>query len=76
MTPSQITEALQKALPGADIDVRDPYADGVHLEATVTAPQFTGLPRVAQHRLVYAALGDAFSTSLHALALTTQAPSK
>ncbi len=76
MTPAEITQALTQALPGAVIDVRDPYEDGVHLEATVTAPQFTGLPRVAQHRLVYAALGDAFSTSLHALALTTQTPAK
>jgi stress-induced morphogen len=74
MTPAEIKNTLTHALPGAVVEVHDPLADGVHLEATITAPQFIGLPRVAQHRLVYAALGDAFSTTLHALALTTQAP--
>lgn len=72
---SQLTQALQsqleKALPGAHISVTDPQNDGAHLQAHIAAPQFAGLPRVAQHRMVYAALGDAFSTHLHALAITT-----
>lgn len=63
---------IQAALPGAQVSVTDPQNDGTHLQAHVAAPQFAGLPRIAQHRLVYAALGDAFSTNLHALALTTE----
>jgi stress-induced morphogen len=39
----------------------------------VTAPQFTGLSRVAQQRLVYNALGGRMGGALHALKLTTVA---
>ncbi len=69
----QLRQKLEAALPGATIEIADP--DGAHLSATITAPQFIGKNRIAQHRMVYAALGDAFATTLHALQLTTRAPS-
>ncbi len=76
MTPSmtplaqELYEKLMAALPGATVVVNDP--DGAHLSAEVAAPQFAGLGRLAQHKLVYAALGDAMRERVHALQLTTR----
>lgn len=72
---SQLSETLaaqiKAALPGATVRVDDP--DGAHLSAHVEWAGFKGMPKLAQHRKVYAALGDAFATTLHALQLTTVA---
>lgn len=67
-----LKDKIEAALPGAVAIVHDP--DGAHLSAHVVAPQFAGKAKLAQHRMVYAALGDAFATTLHALQLTTEAP--
>jgi stress-induced morphogen len=64
-----LTARIQAALPGAVVRVNDP--DGAHLSAHVAWAGFKGMPKLAQHRKVYAALGDAFATTLHALQLTT-----
>jgi len=48
--------------------------DDDHLEATVVSPAFEGESLVAQHELVYDALGDAMTTEIHALELTTYTP--
>ena len=63
---------IRQSLPDADVSIHDP--DGAHLSAVVTSASFAGLTRIAQHRLVYEALGDAFETDLHALQLTTRIP--
>jgi stress-induced morphogen len=54
--------------------MRDLAGDNDHWAAKVTAPQFAGLTRVKQHKLVYDALGGRMGGELHALQLTTQAP--
>lgn len=74
MTASQIEEAILAALPGAQVDLTDLAGDDDHWAATVTAPQFAGLSRVAQHKLVYNALGGRMGGVLHALQLTTVVP--
>lgn len=45
-----------------------------HYSVLVVSEKFTGLNRVARHRLVNAALGEEFAVGLHALALTLRAP--
>ena len=45
-----------------------------HYSVLVVSDRFTGLNRVARHRLVNEALGPEFDTGLHALALTLKAP--
>lgn len=45
-----------------------------HYSVMVVSEKFTGLNRVARHRLVNAALGDEFAAGLHALSLTLKAP--
>ena len=74
MTAREITEAITAALPGAVVELRDLAGDDDHWAAIVTAPQFAGLSRVAQHKLVYNALGGRMGGVLHALQVTTVVP--
>jgi stress-induced morphogen len=50
--------------------------DDDHLAATVVSSAFEGESLVAQHELVYDALGDATTTESHALELTTYTPDR
>jgi len=74
MTAREIEDAILTALPGAEVELIDLAGDDDHWAATVTAPQFAGLSRVAQHKLVYAALGGRMGGVLHALQVTTVVP--
>jgi len=74
MTATDIEAAILAALPGARVELTDLAGDDDHWAATVTAPQFAGLSRVAQHKLVYAALGGRMGGVLHALQVTTVVP--
>ena len=47
-----------------------------HFRATIVAECFSNRPMVAQHRLVYDLVRDLIPYPIHALALTTRAPSK
>ena len=73
ITPESVHALLAAGLPGATIVVEDPYNDGTHLTARIASPAFRGLNRVQQHKMVYAALGNAFAEDLHALQITTTA---
>ena len=42
---------IERALPGAEVEVVDETGTGDHLRATVAAPQFRGLGTTDQHRL-------------------------
>jgi BolA protein len=42
----------------------------------LVSARFEGLGRLAQHRLVYQALGELMGREVHALALDTRAPSE
>ena len=74
MSAREIEDAILAALPGAVVELRDLAGDDDHWAATVTAPQFAGLSRVAQHKLVYGALGGRMGGVLHALQVTTVVP--
>jgi stress-induced morphogen len=74
MAEQDIREMIAAALPGANITITDLRGDGDHYAAHVVAEQFRGLPRVRQHKAVYAALGGRMGGELHALQLTTAIP--
>jgi len=64
---------IERALPGASVQIVD-QGGGDHLYAEVIAPQFAGVSRLEQHRLVYAAVQPRLDDgSVHALALKTRA---
>lgn len=74
MAAIDIEAAIVAALPDARVTITDLAGDGDHYAARVVSEAFAGLTRVRQHQLVYQALGDRMGGILHALQLTTAAP--
>ncbi len=71
MEIEEIERLIKQAIP--DAIVRAQTGDGRHYQAEVISSAFEGLPRVRQHQMVYAALGEKLgSDELHAFALTTR----
>jgi stress-induced morphogen len=72
---AELKGMIEAALPGAEAEVADETGTGDHIRATVTAPQFEGLSRIDQHRLVKAAVKERFEDgSIHALSVKTSLP--
>lgn len=72
---AEIEEMIAAALPGASVEVVDETGAGDHLRATVAAPQFEGLSRLDQHRLVKGAVKARFDDGqIHALSVKTTIP--
>lgn len=74
MTAADIEHLIKAALPDAAVTITDLAGDGDHYAAHVVSSAFAGKTRVAQHKLVFDALGGRMGGELHALALTTAAP--
>ena len=74
MAAAEIEALIRAALPDATVEIRDLAGDGDHYAAHVVSAAFAGRTRVAQHKLVYEALGGRMGGELHALQLTTAAP--
>jgi BolA family transcriptional regulator, general stress-responsive regulator len=83
MTAEQIRHKLQAALAPERLEVEDDShrhaghagaREGRHFTVRITAARFTGLSRLARHRLVYDALGPLQTQGVHALALVARAP--
>jgi acid stress-induced BolA-like protein IbaG/YrbA len=70
----ELRRLIEEALPGAEVEVLD-EGGGDHLRAIVAAPQFEGLSRIDQHRLVRAAVKPRFlDGQIHALSVSTRVP--
>jgi stress-induced morphogen len=76
MAAAEIEAAIRAAMPDAQVTITDLAGDGDHYAARVVSAAFAGLSRVRQHQLVYNALGGRMGGVLHALQLTTAAPSQ
>jgi stress-induced morphogen len=71
---AEIKRMIEAALPGAAVELID-EGGGDHLRAVVAAPQFEGLKRLDQHRLVRNAVRERFEDgSIHALSIETSVP--
>ncbi len=75
MKAEDIESMIKAAFPDATVEIKDLAGDGDHYAATVVSEAFRGKTRVQQHQMVYAALKGNMGGVLHALALTTSAPS-
>jgi stress-induced morphogen len=74
MPAQDIIALIQAGIPDAQIEMEDLAGDNDHWKAVVTSEAFRGKLRVAQHQMVYAALGTKMGNELHALALETRIP--
>ena len=74
---AEIRSMIEAALPGARVEVLDETGGGDHLRAVVTAPQFEGMRRIDQHRLVRRAVQERMDDgSIHALSISTAVASQ
>lgn len=69
VTPMQIKQWIEAGLPGSQAEVE---GDGHHFDAIVIHADFEGKPMLAQHRMVYDALGDKMRDLIHALSIKTR----
>jgi stress-induced morphogen len=67
---AELKGMIEAALPGAEVEMVD-EGGGDHLRAIVAAPQFDGLSRIEQHRLVKAAVQERMDDgTIHALSIS------
>ena len=78
-----IEAALREALAPTSLQVQDDShlhaghagaREGTHFTVRVTSSRFSGLSRVARHRLVYDSLRLLMPAGIHALAIEARAP--
>jgi BolA protein len=83
MTADDLHARLQAALGDARIEVQDDShlhaghagaREGRHYTVRLRSSRFTGLSRVARHRLVYDSLGPLAPLGIHALAIDARGP--
>ncbi|MEX2211427.1 MAG: BolA family protein [Gaiellaceae bacterium] len=73
MAVETLRSLLERAFPGAELDVRDRTGGGDHYHVTVASPRFAGLGLVDQHKLVYEALAEPLADgTIHELRITTR----
>jgi|694.fasta_scaffold47917_4 BolA protein len=79
----RLRERLTAALQPLEIQVEDESAlhaghagaqEGGHYRVHIVSAHFVGLPPLARHRLVYAALGDLKRLGVHALSIDARLP--
>ncbi len=81
---SAIRSRLEQRFAPLELEVRDDSAahaghagarDGRgHFAVRIVSAAFAEQPRLARHRMVYAALGELMQTDIHALSLAALAP--
>jgi acid stress-induced BolA-like protein IbaG/YrbA len=69
--PNLIKQYIEDGLECEHVEVS---GDGRHFEAVIVSALFRGKPKVRQHQLVYAALGDRMREEIHALSMKTLTP--
>ena len=83
VSAQDITAALTARLQPSALDVQDDShlhaghagaREGRHFSVVVVSERFTGLTRVARHRLIYDSLNQLIPRGIHALAIDARAP--
>ena len=67
----EIRNLIKKAIPDAEIVIKDLAGDDNHYSATIKSKLFSGKTKIEQHKLVYKALNGKMGNELHALELNT-----
>ena len=66
VSPEELKQRIEAGIPGTSAQVS---GDGAHFEAQVAGPVFTGLSRIAQHKLIYDVFGAEIGDRIHALSI-------
>jgi len=68
-----LVQLVEQSIPQSEVDVHL-FSGDDHFEMRVISPAFAGQSKVAQHQMVYQALGGHMQNRIHALALKTYTP--
>lgn len=71
METQRIREMIEQGIPTSFVEVA---GDGTHFQAVVVSERFAGKSPIERHKLVYAALGDAMESEIHAISMKTYTP--
>lgn len=80
---AEMESRLRQALAPSELQLQDDShqhaghagaREGGHYSLLIVSDRFTGLHRVARHRLVYHSLGELMQQGIHALAIDARAP--
>jgi stress-induced morphogen len=74
VAPEELERLIRNAFPGAVVDIVDLTGTRDHYQVRIVAEAFRGVPRMRQHRMVHAALGELLRGPIHALSLSTACP--
>jgi stress-induced morphogen len=74
IAPDDLRRELDRAFPGATVEIIDLTGTRDHYQVSIVAEAFRGQTRMRQHKLVYEALGALMRGPIHALSLKTSAP--
>lgn len=80
MDAAELERIIESAIPDADATVTTPRVhedaehEDAHFAAVVVSPAFDGKSLVEQHQLVYDAIGDHMTRSVHAMEIETYTP--
>lgn len=83
VTAAAVHQRLNETLAPSELQVNDDSAahaghagarEGSHLSVRIVSDRFTGLTRLARHRLVYDSLSTLMPQGIHALAIDARAP--
>ena len=75
LTTTQVKELVENALTNAEVQVTD-IGGGTsdHFQIDVASPDFAGLSRIEQHKLVHRALGEHLTNAIHAVQINCRTP--
>ncbi|WP_374562934.1 BolA family protein [Ideonella sp.] len=83
VTAAAVQQQLMATLAPSELEVRDDSAahaghagarEGSHLAVRIVSDRFSGLTRLARHRLVYDSLSTLMPQGIHALVIDARAP--
>jgi acid stress-induced BolA-like protein IbaG/YrbA len=72
MTPEQIKKMIESGLADCSAIVKSD--DNTHFDAIVVSAAFAGKRPLQRHQMIYAALGSAMGTDIHALSIQAMTP--
>ncbi|MFQ5355520.1 MAG: BolA family protein [Mariprofundaceae bacterium] len=75
VSPETVRLLVSQHIPDSQIFVRT-YQGDDHFEVQIISPSFVGKTLIAQHQMVYQALGEHMQQNIHALMLKTYTPER
>ena len=76
MKPEAIIAKIKRALPDAEVALKDLTGTEDHWQATIVSTAFAGKTLIERHRLVMGVLAEEMAGPIHALTLDVKTPNE